>query len=258
MNQNPPFHPHSIAIVGAGPGDPELLTLKAMRHIEQAQVILFDHLVSAEIQALFPPHAEAIYVGKRRRNHSYSQSQIEQLMIQRAHLGQRVLRLKGGDPFVFGRGSEELLSLRQAGLDADVIPGITAASGCGSAFAIPLTHRGLSQGCTFITGHGQDDQPLDWRFLAQAQHTLVFYMGLGALDQIRAQLCCHGMVEDTPVALIENGCRPNQRLIRTTLGKMSADAVKHQLQSPTLTYIGAVTTVIPQPITASLLAKESA
>ncbi|QIZ77702.1 uroporphyrinogen-III C-methyltransferase [Ferrimonas lipolytica] len=254
---------YPVAIVGAGPGDPELLTLKALRRIEQAEVILYDNLVSDAIRSLFPATAEALYVGKKRHNHSLSQDKIEQKMVALAQQGKKVVRLKGGDPFIFGRGSEELLTLKQHGIKAEVIPGITAASGCGSAADIPLTHRGLSQGCTFVTGHGSDEDPIDWSYLASCRHTLVFYMGLNALPQIRNQLISNGMVDTTPVALVENGCRPKQRVIRTTLAAMSTDSIRHQLQTPTLIYVGDVVSLAQTnhqslPHTLPLLAKESA
>ncbi|WP_084631195.1 uroporphyrinogen-III C-methyltransferase [Ferrimonas senticii] len=236
----PPARP-PVYLIGAGPGDPELLTLKAYKAIKQAEVVLYDNLVSEPIRALFPATAELIYVGKQRHRHQLSQGDIEAQLVAFAQTGKRVVRVKGGDPLVFGRGSEELLALAKQGIDAEVIAGITAANGCGSSSEIPLTHRGLAQGCTFVTGHGRNEQPIDWSFLAAANHTLVFYMGLNALPQIRQQLCQHGMAANTPVALVENGCRPQQRLIHTSLEQMAHDALRAQLQSPTLIYVGAVT-----------------
>lgn len=249
-----------VWIVGAGPGDPDLLTVKALRCIEQADVILYDNLVSERIRQLFPAATTAIYVGKKRDDHSLPQAQIELEMVRYAKQGKKVLRLKGGDPFIFGRGSEELLTLKQCGIAAEVVPGITAASGCGSSATIPLTHRGVSQGVTFVTGHGHDEHPLDWSLLAKSQHTLVFYMGLNALPQIRAQLIQHGMSATTPVALVENGCRPQQRVIRTNLAEAASAALRNQLQSPTLIYVGDVVEVansMHQPHTLQPLSQQA-
>lgn len=253
---------YQVAIVGAGPGDPELLTMKAFRRIQDADVILYDNLVSDPIRALFPKDAEAIYVGKKRHQHSLPQSELNQFIVKLAREGKQVVRLKGGDPFVFGRGSEELLALIEAGIDAEVIPGITAASGCGSAAGIPLTHRGLAQSCTLVTGHGANDLNLDWASLARGQQTLVFYMGLSQLAEIRHHLIKHGKRESTPVALIENGSRPNQRVVISTLAAMASDALKHRLTSPTLTYVGEVASLhqqlCSQHSSHPVIAKESA
>ncbi|SDJ91327.1 uroporphyrinogen-III C-methyltransferase [Ferrimonas sediminum] len=232
--------PAQVSLIGAGPGDPELLTLKAMDRIQQADVILYDNLVSEAIRARFPDGASAIYVGKKRHNHALPQAQLNQRMVALARQGHRIVRLKGGDPFVFGRGSEELLALHRAGVVAEVIPGITAASGCGSYAGIPLTHRGLSQSCTLITGQADAKLQLDWAALAKGNQTLVFYMGLNQLPHIRHQLSLNGMSDATPVALVENGCRPEQRVIITSLTQMATDALRHNLRSPTLIYIGEV------------------
>lgn len=230
-----------VSLVGAGPGDPDLLTLKAVKCIENADLILFDRLVSDEIKALFPVATKKIYVGKARNNHCVPQDQLNQYMVDKARQGVKICRIKGGDPFVFGRGSEELLVLRQHGIDAEVIPGITAASGCTTYAGIPLTHRGLSTGCTFVTGHLQHGQlDLNWAQLAKLDHTLVFYMGLSNLSEISRQLTAHGLDPHTPAALIENGCQPQQREFIATLATLPDVAVQEKLQSPTLIVVGQV------------------
>lgn len=230
-----------VSLVGAGPGDPELLTMKAVKSIENADLILFDRLVSDEIKALFPVATKKIYVGKARNNHCVPQDQLNQYMVDKARQGVKICRIKGGDPFVFGRGSEELLVLRQQGIDAEVIPGITAASGCTTYAGIPLTHRGLSTGCTFVTGHLQHGQlDLNWAQLAKLDHTLVFYMGLSNLNEISRQLTAHGLDPHTPAALIENGCQPHQREFTASLATLPAVAMQEKLQSPTLIVVGEV------------------
>ncbi|WP_039912510.1 uroporphyrinogen-III C-methyltransferase [Cellvibrio mixtus] len=229
-----------VWLVGAGPGDAELLTLKALRAINSADVIFYDYLVSAEIRALFPKNIPSFYVGKAKNKHSIAQENLNQLLVSQAQLGLNVCRIKGGDPFVFGRGGEELLALRTAGIDADVIPGITSASGCSTYADIPLTHRGLSQGCTFVTGHAEKNLDVNWDALAQLKHTLVFYMGLTRANDISAKLLAGGLAADTPVAIIENGCRKDQRNIISTLSELPADVIREQVQSPALIIVGEV------------------
>jgi uroporphyrin-III C-methyltransferase len=229
-----------VWLVGAGPGDPELLTLKALRAIHSADIIFYDQLVSAEICALFPKNTPAFYVGKVKNNHSIPQDELNQLLVSKAQAGLSICRVKGGDPFVFGRGGEELLALRSAGVNADVIPGITAASGCSTYADIPLTHRGISQGCTFVTGHAEKSLDIHWSALAQLNHTLVFYMGLTSAETIAQQLLLGGLAATTPVALIENGCRKNQRTIITELSHLSASIEHEQVQSPALIVVGHV------------------
>lgn len=229
-----------VWLVGAGPGDAELLTLKALRAINSADVIFYDYLVSAEIRALFPKNIPSFYVGKAKNKHSIAQEDLNQLLVSQAQLGLNVCRIKGGDPFVFGRGGEELLELRTAGIDADVIPGITSASGCSTYADIPLTHRGLSQGCTFVTGHAEKSLDVNWDALAQLKHTLVFYMGLTRADDISAKLLAGGLAADTPVAIIENGCRKDQRNIISTLNEFPAEVIREQVQSPALIIVGEV------------------
>lgn len=229
-----------VWLVGAGPGDAELLTLKALRAINSADIIFYDYLVSDEIRALFPENTPALYVGKAKNQHSIAQDDLNQLLVKHAQMGLKVCRLKGGDPFVFGRGGEELLELRTAGIDAEVIPGITSASGCSTYADIPLTHRGLSQGCTFVTGHAEKKLDVNWRALAQLNHTLVFYMGLTRADEISSQLLAGGLAADTPVAIIENGCRSNQRDIITQLDDFPAAVAREKVQSPALIIVGRV------------------
>lgn len=229
-----------VWLVGAGPGDAELLTVKALRAINTADVIFYDYLVSADIRALFPKNIPAHYVGKAKNQHSIAQEDLNQLLVKQAQLGLTVCRIKGGDPFVFGRGGEELLELRTAGIEAEVIPGITSASGCSTYADIPLTHRGLSQGCTFVTGHAEKSLDVNWAALAQLNHTLVFYMGLTRADEISAKLLAGGLAADMPVAIIENGCRKDQRDIISTLSEFPAAVIREQVQSPALIIVGEV------------------
>lgn len=232
--------PGKVWLVGAGPGDAELLTVKALRAINTADVIFYDYLVSADIRALFPKNVPAHYVGKAKNQHSIAQEDLNQLLVKQAQLGLTVCRIKGGDPFVFGRGGEELLELRTAGIEAEVIPGITSASGCSTYADIPLTHRGLAQGCTFVTGHAEKSLDVNWAALAQLNHTLVFYMGLTRADEIATKLLAGGLAADTPVAIIENGCRKDQRDIISTLQEFPAAVLREQVQSPALIIVGEV------------------
>lgn len=229
-----------VWLVGAGPGDAELLTVKALRAINTADIIFYDYLVSDDIRALFPKNVPAHYVGKAKNQHSIAQEDLNQLLVKQAQLGLTVCRIKGGDPFVFGRGGEELLELRTAGIEAEVIPGITSASGCSTYADIPLTHRGLSQGCTFVTGHAEKSLDVNWGALAQLNHTLVFYMGLTRADEISAKLLAGGLAADTPVAIIENGCRKDQRDIISTLQAFPETVLREKVQSPALIIVGEV------------------
>lgn len=229
-----------VWLVGAGPGDADLLTVKALRAINSADIIFYDQLVSEEICALFPKDTPALYVGKVKNNHSIPQQELNQLLVNQAQLGLTVCRIKGGDPFVFGRGGEELLELRKAGIEAEVIPGITSASGCSTYADIPLTHRGLSQGCTFVTGHAEKSLDVNWDALAQLNHTLVFYMGLTRASEISEKLLAGGLAADTPVAIIENGCRKNQRDIISDLANFPEAVLREQVQSPALIIVGQV------------------
>jgi uroporphyrin-III C-methyltransferase len=232
--------PGRVTLVGAGPGDPELLTIKALKIIQNADFILYDRLVSKEILELFPTKTPAMYVGKQKSNHSLPQDELNDLLVAKALQGLNVCRLKGGDSFVFGRGGEEMLKLKRAGIEVELVPGITAASGCTSYAGIPLTHRGLSQGCTMVTAHGEKELNLNWEHLAKLDHTLVFYMGLSKSHMISNQLQYHGMSANTPVALIENGCCPQQRVVRGQLQELPQLVERENVQSPALIVVGEV------------------
>ncbi|MGF1761861.1 uroporphyrinogen-III C-methyltransferase [Aliivibrio kagoshimensis] len=236
----------TVHLVGAGPGDPELLTIKALNQIQNSDVIIYDNLVSEEIRALMPSSAESIYVGKAKGCHSSTQDEINQLIIYKAKQGLSVCRLKGGDAFVFGRGAEEMLALKKQNIDVMITPGITAAAGCSSYAGIPLTHRGLSQGCTFVTAHAEKELDINWQALANLQHTLVFYMGLSKSNMIETRLMAEGLASSTPVALIENGCCPQQRVITGTLSQLSSLVSRHQVKSPALIMVGEVVSLADQ------------
>ena len=236
-----------VYLVGAGPGDPELLTLKALRLMQQADVIIYDRLVSPPILDLCRRDAEKIYVGKARSNHSVPQDGINALLVEYAAQGKRVCRLKGGDPFIFGRGGEEIQELFAAGVAFQVVPGITAASGCSAYAGIPLTHRDYAQSVRFLTGHLKEGSPeLPWNELVYENQTLVLYMGLVGLEKICAQLIAHGQRPNMPVALISKGTTPDQKVVVGTLADIASKVTEHQIQAPTLTIIGEVVSLREQ------------
>lgn len=234
--------PHPVAIVGAGPGDPDLLTVKALRLIEAAEVVVYDKLVSDAILALIPAGCSRIFAGKQARNHHMPQDDINGLLVNLARSGRRVVRLKGGDPFVFGRGGEEALHLARAHIPFEVVPGITSSAGCAAYAGIPLTHRGLAHSVRFITGHlaTEGALDLDWRGLADPETTLVVYMGLTNLDTICRELIRHGLPADTPAAAINQGTRPAQRTVLSTLKNLPQDVETAAISGATLLVIGKV------------------
>ena len=230
-----------VSLVGAGPGDPDLLTIKALKVMQSADVVLHDHLISDDILALIRKDAELINVGKQAGKHLTKQQAINRLLVKHANRGLHVCRLKGGDPFVFGRGGEEVETLRSHGIDYEIVPGITAATGCAAYAGIPLTHRDHAQGLAFITAHCSDSKDtIDWQFYAKNQQTLAVYMGLIKAEHLVSQLIRHGKHPDVPVAIIENGTRHNQRTITGQLHQLTAMIDSHQVKSPALIVIGFV------------------
>ncbi|HSN24284.1 MAG TPA: siroheme synthase CysG [Methylomicrobium sp.] len=239
-NQNP----GEVYLIGAGPGAPDLLTFRALRLMQQADVVVYDRLVTPDILDLARRDSEKIYVGKQRDNHALPQESINELLAELAKAGKRVARLKGGDPFIFGRGGEEIETLMQQGIQFQVVPGITAASGCATYAGIPLTHRDHAQSCTFVTGHLKDGTVnLNWTQLAAPNQTIVIYMGLVGLEQICQSLIAHGSPKDLPIALIQQGTTDNQRVITGTLETLPAQIVHEQIRAPTLIIIGTVVTL---------------
>lgn len=236
------FAPGTVALIGAGPGDPSLLTLRAWSLLQQADAVVYDRLVSPELMAMLPARSQRHFVGKASGHHSLKQEQINQLLADLAQQGLRVARLKGGDPFIFGRGAEELDFLLKQQISCQIVPGITAASGCTAYAGIPLTHRGVAHSCQFITGHLQEDGALNlpWPSLADPKKTLVFYMGLSSLAEISRELINAGLAADTPAALIGSGTYAEQQVIRGSLAKLQSMAKHAELTPPTLTIIGHV------------------
>jgi uroporphyrin-III C-methyltransferase len=233
-----------VYLVGAGPGDPELLTLRAARLMRAAEVVVYDYLVSDAVLELLDPRAERIYAGKRQGCHALSQDEINALLVALARRGKRVLRLKGGDPFVFGRGGEEAEFLAQHGVRFEVVPGVTSASGAGAAAGIPLTHRDHARAVVFVTGHlknGSTD--LDWPALARPAQTVVVYMGVTRLAEICGRLAAHGLDAATPAAVIERATTPAQRVVAGTVGTLPATAKAAGVRPPALIVIGEVVRV---------------
>jgi len=241
-----------VMLVGAGPGDPELLTVKALRLLREADVVVYDRLIAPEILDLIPAGVARISVGKQPRLHPVPQPEINALLVRLASEGRTVVRLKGGDPMIFGRGSEEAEELQAAGIPCEIVPGITAASGCTAAAGIPLTHRGLATGVRFVTGHCREDRPLDldWAGLADLDTTLVVYMGLANIPEITARLIERGVPASTPALAISNGTTPRQREVLSTVANLRADVAQAALEAPILFVIGRVAGMAAQSATA--------
>lgn len=239
-----PKSSNPVYLVGAGPGDPDLLTMKAHRLLQKADVIVYDLLVSDEILNLANPEAMRIFAGKAARNHHMPQEDINKLLVQLAGQHDCVVRLKGGDPFIFGRGSEEALHLASHNIGFEIVPGITAAGGCSAYAGIPLTHRNLSRAVQFMTGHSMRgksiDEDVNWQSLSDPDTTLVIYMGLINAEVISNRLMAAGRPEDTPVAVIQSGSTPKQRILLTTLVKLKSDVEKSDIKSPALMIMGEV------------------
>ncbi|MEM7221819.1 MAG: uroporphyrinogen-III C-methyltransferase [Pseudomonadota bacterium] len=232
----------NVYLVGAGPGDPDLLTVKAMRLLREAEVVVYDRLISSAILALVPAGTMRIYVGKAAAKHHRSQDETNELLVSLARAGHQVVRLKGGDPFIFGRGSEEATYLARHGIPFQVVPGITAASGCGASLGIPLTHRGLAKGVRFVTGHCRNNGALDlnWSSLADPDTTLVIYMALANLEEISCKLQAAGLAPGTPAAAVAGGTMPSQSMVCGSLADLSARVSELDLQAPVLIIIGRV------------------
>ena len=233
---------YPVYLVGAGPGDPDLLTVKACRLLNEVDVVIYDKLVSQAIINLIPKGKTRIFAGKQAKNHFMPQEQINDLLVDLARAGRKVMRLKGGDPFVFGRGGEEALHLVASGISFEVIPGITSSAGCAAYAGIPLTHRDLAQSVRFVTGHTKNDDGLDlnWKSLVDPDTTLVIYMGLSNIKEITRQLISHGLSTCTPAAAINEGTRPDQRVILSELNALAQDLKNAKITGPTLLVIGKV------------------
>lgn len=234
-----------VLLVGAGPGDPDLLTLKAVRAIVKADAVVYDRLIPDEILALIPSGTARINVGKQAGYHPIPQNEINALLVRLARSGRKVVRLKGGDPYIFGRGCEEALALEQAGIDYEVVPGITAAQGCAASARIPLTHRGLATGVRYVTGHRRGDEPLDldWRSLADPATTLVVYMGRASVEEIASQLIAHGLPADTPVIAVCQGTTSSEQRLCTSLAALPAAIRSTTFAGPVLFIIGRVAAI---------------
>lgn len=233
-----------VYLVGGGPGDPDLLTFRALRLMQRADVVVYDRLIGSAIMELVRPNAERVYVGKKRNDHALPQEEISKLLVRLAREGKRVLRLKGGDPFIFGRGGEEIELLASEGIPFQIVPGITAASGCASYAGIPLTHRDHAQACVFVTGHTKTGRlSAEWVSLLQPGQTVVIYMGLAYLGDLTSDFIAHGADPTLPVAIVENGTRPNQKVASGTLSTIAAVASSEGITGPALIIIGSVVTL---------------
>lgn len=241
MKNNDKLEAGKVWLIGAGPGDPDLLTVKAARLIALADALVYDHLVGDGIMDLARPEARLIYAGKEASNHTLPQGSINQLLVDLAREGLSVVRLKGGDPFIFGRGGEELETLVASGIPFEVIPGVTAAAGCAAYSGFPLTHRDHAQALTFVTGHLKDGSVnLDWPALARPCHTVVFYMGIGAAAEICRQMIAHGLPSTTPAAVVRNGTLPDQQTLLATLGTLPQCIIESRIKPPALIIVGSV------------------
>lgn len=232
--------PGRVSLVGAGPGDPELLTLKALRAIHEADIVFYDALVGDGIMSLIPEDVETVNVGKRKAKHTVPQADIISRLAMAALAGKRVVRLKGGDPFIFGRGGEELEGLVQQNIPVDVVPGISSALGCAANAGIPLTHRDLAQSVTFLTGHARDDSQPDWSLYASGRQTLVVFMGVGTAAITAEGLIRAGRAATTPVAVVENGTLETERVIHSSLESLESDISRSSISGPALLIIGEV------------------
>lgn len=246
------FQPGKVYLIGAGPGDPELMTVKALKILQSADVVVFDRLVSPEIMALVPPTAMQIDVGKMPKYHRVPQDDINALLVHLARDGMTVARLKGGDPLIFGRGSEEAAELRAAGIAYDYVPGITSAQGAACSTGVPLTHRGLATGVRYVTGHRARDAQLDldWASLACEETTLVIYMGAMNIAEISAQLMAHGMSADLPVMAVSAVTTPREKRIISTLGQIAGDVARTEPAAPILFVVGHVVSLYPRQVAA--------
>ena len=230
-----------VYLVGAGPGDPDLLTFRALRLMQKANVVVYDNLVSKPVLEMTRRDATRIFVGKKRDSHTMPQEEINGLLVRLAKQGKRVLRLKGGDPFIFGRGGEEIETLAGHDIQFQVVPGITAASGVSAYAGIPLTHRDHAQSCIFVTGHLKDgSMNLDWDALARPNQTIVVYMGLHGLETLCTELIAHGLPETTPIAIVQQGTTQNQHVVSGTLATLPQNPEVQQLHAPTLIIVGGV------------------
>ncbi len=239
--------PGTVYLVGSGPGDPELMTLKAARLVREADVLVYDHLGAEGVLELARPDAEKIYAGKESSNHALPQEEINVLLVRLAQQGKRVVRLKGGDPFIFGRGGEEIETLAEYGIPFEVVPGVTAAAGCAAYAGIPLTHRDHSQICVFATGHLKDGSVnLDWQALARPNQTVVFYMGIGGIAEICRQLMAHGLPAEHPAAVVQHGTSRRQRVLTATVGTLAEKIAAADIRPPALVIVGTVVSLQPQ------------